>query len=332
MRNKFKMFISFTLVIAMLTSCRSSSFDNSKHSSNMDGSLETSNDTLDISESNYSSTEDESEDNYDDYSSDELIEGKTQSFTVGDKSLPITLKKEKSTNGDLYTLSLGDKKYNIISEANISKYQSAQCFFVHKNKHDYIIASLEGKSVNRTTKVFKFTDSSSLEKVFEAKGYKYYDICRDFLLVSEKIDCFGTWEVAEGFYFHGKNDDSFDIEAGMIQDRIICNPKPLTLKKDVIFAMDYSEVEPRPLKAGDVIYPSYYEHHGYITFCDENGVSYGELSVNYIEENGKTVWYGIFYYDEEKNLYDADLYSEEGKKESVRIYESDLFEENYYED
>ena len=88
MRNKFKMFISFTLVIAMLTSCRSSSFDNSKHSSNMDGSLETSNDTLDISESNYSSTEDESEDNYDDYSSDELIEGKTQSFTVGDKSLP----------------------------------------------------------------------------------------------------------------------------------------------------------------------------------------------------------------------------------------------------
>ena len=68
MRNKFKMFISFTLVIAMLTSCRSSSFDNSKHSSNMDSSLETANDTLDISESNYSSTEDESEDNYDDYS------------------------------------------------------------------------------------------------------------------------------------------------------------------------------------------------------------------------------------------------------------------------
>ncbi|MCR4567352.1 MAG: hypothetical protein K5769_04840 [Pseudobutyrivibrio sp.] len=167
-----------------------------------------------------------------------------------------------------------------------------------------------------------------MNKVFEIEDNIFYDITDDCLLVTSQKDCFGTWEVVDDFVFYGRDDDSFDVVAGMNKSQVITNPQPLTLKQNVIFSMDDSGVEPKELKAGDKIYPSFYEPHGWMGFEDEDGNSLGEVSVKEVKENGHKVYYAGLSYDKKNNRYDANYDSENSDEDWIS--EADLFEENYY--
>ncbi len=328
MRNKIKLLLVLALTFSMLISCGIGKSNKNSTDKNTQASVETQ--TQDKNNDDAEST-DNSEDNLADHSFYELKAGETKQEVLkkDNKTVSITLNLEtsKKNNADFYSVSVDDETLDIISDSNVSTYQTAKCYFAHKNQNDYIITSLEGKDDKRITYVYRL-DGSSLNKVFEIEDNIFYDITDDCLLVTSQKDCFGTWEVVDDFVFYGRDDDSFDVVAGMNKSQVITNPQPLTLKQNVIFSMDDSGVEPKELKAGDKIYPSFYEPHGWMGFEDEDGNSLGEVSVKEVKENGHKVYYAGLSYDKKNNRYDANYDSENSDEDWIS--EADLFEENYY--
>ncbi len=226
-----------------------------------------------------------------DFFSYELKAGKTAKVDLGKDGTfdTITLNKEHSDKYgiDFYSLEVNDQIIDILSEEDAPYFQSANCYFVHKDEFDSLFVSLEGDAGKRQVVNYMWT-GASMEKGETVDGFKYFGIdeAEGAVMLTEELDMIDKWEVATDYYFVSGGLSTAD------KFRTITNPKALTLKQDVEFEDDESGEGPKSAKAGDKISPSCLAYGDSVMgFTDENGESLGYLSIDQKEENGEQVFY-----------------------------------------
>ncbi|RKM60205.1 hypothetical protein D6856_09025 [Butyrivibrio sp. XB500-5] len=219
-----------------------------------------------------------------DFFSYELKAGKTVQVDLGSDGTPdtITLSKEHSDKFgiDFYTLKVNDQTIDILSEDNAPDFQTAKCYYVHKEEYDCIFASLEGDASKREVTDYMW-NGASLDEDERVSGSKYYGIDENTGSVQYtwEMEVIEKWEVATDLYFVSDGLTTAD------KIQTITNPKALTLKQDVTFDDDESGEGPRSAKAGDKVYPTCIAYNNNVMgFADENGESLGYLYVSDVEE------------------------------------------------
>ena len=219
-----------------------------------------------------------------DFFSYELKAGKTVQVDLGSDGAPdtITLSKEHSDKFgiDFYTLKVNDQTIDILSEDNAPDFQTAKCYYVHKEEYDCIFASLEGDASKREVTDYMW-NGASLDEGERVSGSKYYGIDESAGSVqyTSEMEVIEKWEVATDLFFVSDGLTTAD------KFLTITNPKALTLKQDVTFDDDESGEGPRSAKAGDKVYPTCIAYNNNVMgFADENGESLGYLYVSDVEE------------------------------------------------
>ncbi|MCR4567351.1 MAG: hypothetical protein K5769_04835 [Pseudobutyrivibrio sp.] len=206
----------------------------------------------------------------------------------------------KSNGLNTYDLKVNDKTIPVMEDDEAPLYNTFDFHYLHQNGQDYVLVSLEGNHGLRCVKGFQW-DGSTFQQKDDVQGSRIYEIHEDFVLLAERIDVFGTWEVTTN-YTIDKDKMAFATEDKYPK---IVNPEGLKLKKDYTFDDDSGEA-PKTAKAGDVIYPSCLAHNnGYMGFEDKDGNELGYMPFD-VKDDGSGVYVdGV----KETDLFENDFYA-----------------------
>ncbi len=282
MKRKFLQTITLTLAMSLLSACGTNQIPEDEQPS---AEIETPQD--DTVETPDSEDDSDLQSQEGDFFTMELTTDKVEKADIDkdgqDDELSLVLnEKDTSSYGyDVYDVKINDQTSSLFTEDDFITFMTMDVtyYFAHKADSNYVFVSIEGDAGKRSTSVFKVEDSS-LEKVQEFSGELVHEITDGYLYLKKEVECFETLEVADAYYFTGDESSDFEPEAGMNKAQTIIDAKPFTLKADTKLSMDESGEEPKQLKAGDKIYPSYYDENGWIGFEDKDGNSVGCLDVN----------------------------------------------------